>query len=498
MNSPQADKVIRIACVGLRSVDLSELQPFQGDLKSLSPEAQAQLEGQIRVHGFSFPIAVWPLKIGSRETLFILDGHQRLRVLIALREQGWTIPLIPITTTEADSYEEAKAKLLAAASQFGKVENQGLFEFLRDSKLDLSVLDSVRLPEISLPEFKHVFFDHALPSPDTEPTNSGALATRFLVPPFSVLDARQGYWQDRKREWMALGIQSEVGRGDNLLKMSPTVMLKRRDMSASMTSQNALNAMTGQSHKTGTSIFDPVLCELAYRWFCPKGGTVLDPFAGGSVRGIVAAKLGLYYYGCELRQEQVDANTAQLPLVNGYPAPVWICTDSRQINTAAAAVKADLVFSCPPYADLEVYSEDPRDLSNMAYEKFREAYQEIIAKSVDLLKPDRFAVFVVGEVREKDRQGFYRGFVHDTIQAFENAGARFYNEAILVTAVGTLPLRVPKIFSASRKLGKTHQNVLIFCKGDPQAAVQACGEVEITDISGLVTEDPGLAEENGA
>ena len=42
---------------------------------------------------------------------------------------------------------------------------------------------------------------------------SRSLATQFLVPPFSVLDARQGYWQDRKRGWLALGIQSEIGRG---------------------------------------------------------------------------------------------------------------------------------------------------------------------------------------------------------------------------------------------------------------------------------------------
>jgi len=39
------------------------------------------------------------------------------------------------------------------------------------------------------------------------------LADRFIVPPFSVLDARQGYWQDRKRAWLSLGIQSELGRG---------------------------------------------------------------------------------------------------------------------------------------------------------------------------------------------------------------------------------------------------------------------------------------------
>ena len=43
------------------------------------------------------------------------------------------------------------------------------------------------------------------------------LAERFLVPPFSVLDARQGYWQARKSAWIALGIQSELGRGENIV-----------------------------------------------------------------------------------------------------------------------------------------------------------------------------------------------------------------------------------------------------------------------------------------
>src|SRR5690625_3376786 len=58
---------------------------------------------------------------------------------------------------------------------------------------------------------------------------------------------------------------------------------------------------------TGTSIFDPVLCEIAYRWFSPPEGVVLDPFAGGSVRGIIASRLGREYVGIELRAEQVEA-----------------------------------------------------------------------------------------------------------------------------------------------------------------------------------------------
>lgn len=221
---------------------------------------------------------------------------------------------------------------------------------------------------------------------------------------------------------------------------------------------------------TGTSIFDPVLCEIAYRWFCPPGGAILDPFAGGSVRGVVASVLGYAYTGMELRAEQVAANRAQAVLGGATP-PVWVCADSRDI--AAHAGPADFVFSCPPYADLEVYSDDPRDLSTLPYPAFREAYREVIAATCALLKPDRFACFVVGEVR--DKRGNYYGFVPDTIRAFQDAGLGFYNEAILVTAAGSLPIRAGKQFRSGRKIGKTHQNVLVFVKGDSRKAAQACG-----------------------
>ena len=232
---------------------------------------------------------------------------------------------------------------------------------------------------------------------------------------------------------------------------------------------------------SGTSIFDPVLCELSYLWFSPVGGTVLDPFAGGSVRGIVASKLGRQYIGHELREEQVAANRIQGDEVCGdaeYP-PAWIAGDSRMIDRTCADVDADLVFTCPPYADLEVYSDNPLDLSTMAYEDFKAVYFEIIAKACARLKQDRFAVCVVGEVR--DKKGNYIDFVGDTVQAFRDAGLHYYNEAILVTCVGSLPIRAGKQFSSSRKLGKTHQNILVFVKGDGKRAAKACGDIEISD-----------------
>lgn len=232
-----------------------------------------------------------------------------------------------------------------------------------------------------------------------------------------------------------------------------------------------------QPEASGTSIFDPVLCELAYSWFSPQGGTVLDPFAGGSVRGVVASRLGRQYIGVELRQEQVDANRVQGEALCESLPPVWHVGDSRNIDRFCHDVEADFIFSCPPYADLEVYSDDPKDLSTLKYEDFRAAYFEIIAKACARLRDDRFACFVVGDVR--DKRGNYYNFVGDTVEAFKAAGLHYYNEAVLVTAVGSLPIRAGRQFAAGRKLGKTHQNVLVFVKGSGKRAADACGQVQV-------------------
>lgn len=568
------------------------------------------------------------------------------------------------------------------------------------------------------------------------------LSERFGVPPFSVLDARQGYWQTRKAAWLDLGLQSEVGRGANALNMSAS-MAGITD-AAEKAAWNAGRRTATHSPEAGTteanqtSIFDPVLCELAFRWFCPPGGRIVDPFAGGSVRGVVAAMLGFRYVGVDLRPEQVAANREQavaivgaspavtseqvvsdpdaltpverrgeywlkrddllsigdvrggkvrscwhlaqgatglvtagsrqspqvnivasigkalgvpvrvhtptgelspevqdaqrkgatvvqhaagynnviiararedaaaagwreipfgmecaeavkqtrrqvanlpsevkrivipvgsgmslcgvlwglkdcgrddvavvgvrvgsdpakrlaqyapsdwqtrvtlvassldyhapaptdslegvlldpiyeakclpflqpgdclwlvgirataLPAPGGKPAPVWHVGDSRRLSEHVGSAPFDFIFSCPPYADLEVYSEHPGDLSlvcsKSGYAHFLSDYRAIIANAVALLAPDRFACFVVGDVR--DKHGAYRNFVADTIAAFRDAGMTLYNDAVLVTPTGSTALRAAKPFETSRKLGKTHQNVLVFFKGNLEA-----------------------------
>lgn len=227
-------------------------------------------------------------------------------------------------------------------------------------------------------------------------------------------------------------------------------------------------------------MFDPVLTELLYLWFSPLNGSILDPFAGGSVRGIVANILGRHYTGIDLRAEQITANQQNWQDLQAQGKKTlarydtkqpltlqWIQGDSNDMLDHLDQ-SYDLVFTCPPYADLEVYSDDPKDISNMPYDQFMVIYRSIIRKAAARLRDNRFFVVVVGEVRGKD--GSYYNFVGDTITACVDAGLAYYNEAVFITPNGSLSMRAERPFKSGRKLGKHHQNAMVFVKGSGQRA----------------------------
>lgn len=448
------------------SLPASELMDNAGNWR-IHPVAQRETMVGILDHvGIIAPlIAYYSERNGGALTL--VDGHLRKDLNPS---QQWPVAITDLTDSEADFmltvYDPVAGLVERDAELLGKLlagiqeQDESLAELAAQAHGDDldALLKSLGMLETDATEESRL-----------------TLAERFVVPPFSVLDARQGYWQKRKRAWLALGIQSELGRA----KMQNSLQTVW-EVKTGKYGQDADSWVT-------SSIFDPVLCELAYRWFCPPGGLVLDPFAGGSVRGIVASRLGRRYVGVDLSETQIAANVVQGESLVPDSMPNWIVGDGLDVAILAPG-DYDFVFTCPPYADLEVYSDDPRDLSTMAYIDFLATYRRIIAASVAMLKDDRFACICVGDIR--DKKGCYRNFVSDTIAAFLDTGMHLYNEAILVTAAGSLPIRVGRQFEAGRKLGKTHQNVLVFIKGDAKKAVEAIGEIECGDVK---AEDDALA-----
>lgn len=311
---------------------------------------------------------------------------------------------------------------------------------------------------------------------------SNLLKDRFIIPPFSILDTKQCYWRERVNMWKDIGIKSELGRGDNLNFNSDITSIDKQKKT------RYGKCLPNDSDKYGrkvqeTSIFDPVLCEIAYKWFSRDGDRIIDPFAGGSVRGIIASICGRYYTGIDLSANQLEYNKMQfndikIKYANKLNDINWINDDSLHYTKEHITDKYNLMITCPPYYNLEVYSDKPEDLSNLGtYEEFLNSYSSILTNCVTMLEDDSFAVIVVGNIRDKKTTGYY-DFVGDTIRIMQNAGCLYYNELILVNVAGTLPIRTPIQFNASRKVGKQHQNVLVFFKGNSKNISSKFGSFE--------------------
>jgi len=268
-----------------------------------------------------------------------------------------------------------------------------------------------------------------------------------MITPFSVLDTRTKEWKRKREEWISrYGIQSELGREQT---QSKTIFWDTPNT---------------------VSIFDPVLCELMYDWFVPKGGRILDPFAGGSVRGIVAEEMGYKYTGIDLSQKQILANEKQ------SKKPTWIQGDADKVLFGMDG-GFDFVFTCPPYYDLEVYSDHKDDLSTMREEQFDDKLESILYKSTIKLKDNRFFGIVVSEVRNSYETGdyhigSYKGLVRKTIEMCERHGLRFYNDMVLFNSQHQASRVGKTYFDRNRKIPSVHQNVLIFVKGNPDIATE--------------------------
>ena len=127
----------------LPTIDYRTLAPFQDELKELTERNYSKLKNSISSKkGFFVPIYVW---FDAEKTPFIIDGHQRHRVLM---QEKATPYLIPYVSIEAKTPGEAAEKLLAVSSQFGQVTDEGFsafkakFELTSDFTMNFTTFES--------------------------------------------------------------------------------------------------------------------------------------------------------------------------------------------------------------------------------------------------------------------------------------------------------------------------------------------------------------------
>ena len=309
---------------------------------------------------------------------------------------------------------------------------------------------------------------------DSSPANA-SLNDRFVVPPFSILDTRKGYWQARKKMWRELIGDMGESRNDTLIQ-APEIKYKdlyqrtrkhREELGLSFKDylekyvpDDVKEREASKVLSAGVSLLDPVMAELVCRWFGLECCKSFDCFAGDSVFGYVSAHLGNEFVGIELRPEQAQLNNER---TEGMSAR-YICDDGQNVAHHIDAGSQDLLFSCPPYFNIEHYSDLENDASNQkSYDDFIQILRNAFTAAIGCLKENRFAVIVVGDVRDKST-GFYYDFCGDIKRIFKEGGMSLYNELILIETAASMAMRAGR-YMESRKVAKMHQNILVFYKG---------------------------------
>ncbi len=282
---------------------------------------------------------------------------------------------------------------------------------------------------------------------------SSVLGKRYVAPPFDVLDGRSEDWKIRRRAWAAL-FDSGEGRSGHSAWNSRALS---NGLEGWLKKVDNVGARTDFAHgwsRHDMSIFDPVLAEVAISWFSPEGGQIVDPFAGGCVRAYVATALGRKYHGIDLSDRQIEANKKW---VSGA---TWAIGDA--LEKLDEAPLADLVFTCPPYGTLERYSDDPRELSTMDWDRFHMRLKGVLRKCVNVLKPDGMIAVVVGDYREK-RAGRYTALrpLVAAVTEILSVSAELMESAVFLTPIGSLPIRASHNWAKGGKLGRAHQNLIV-------------------------------------
>jgi len=420
----------------IKEVPINQLIPSEYNPRALSEREYKDLRESLVRFDLVEPFVVNSAK--GRENI-VIGGHQRLKIA---KDLGYkTVPVHYVKITKLDKERELNLRLN---------KNLGHWDYDLLANYDEGVLIDVGFNPEELDlimQLNDNTLEHEL------------LSEKFIVPPFSVLDSRQGYWQRRKKRWMKI-----IG---NAVKTRDGLLFKTRGRTRAGWKITKIGL---------TSKFDPVLAEVIYRWFNVEGGKILDPFAGEQVKGVVAGVLKYHYYGVDIRAEQVKWDE--------YHTKKWdnihyFCGDAVNLDKLIKERDFDLVFTSPPYYDLEIYSKE--DLSALgSYEEFMDKYRIIFNTCYKMLKDNRFLVVKVGEIRNR-KTGDYRDFVADNIKMFRDIGFKFCDDVILLQVVGSASLRAKRVFKY-RKVVKIHQNILVFYKGNLKEIKNTFPELDLRDI----------------
>jgi hypothetical protein len=120
--------MLNLKCTTKDTALITEMIPFQGDLKKRTDKDLKELADSLLADGLLMPFALWTID----NKLYILDGHGRYTAIItkvAIQDPSVLTQEFPVILIDATTEDEARKALLQIISTYGKISKAGLTKF---------------------------------------------------------------------------------------------------------------------------------------------------------------------------------------------------------------------------------------------------------------------------------------------------------------------------------------------------------------------------------
>lgn len=203
------------------------------------------------------------------------------------------------------------------------------------------------------------------------------------------------------------------------------------------------------SSRGAFSSFPSEVASMCYELFLRDCQNIFDPFAGWGERHCSALQFGKNYTGYDINPEAIKFADENFGVKN---------TLANSLSDTIPAF--DGLITCPPYWNLEVYSDQGIE-ARKTWREFLAGYGSILSGCSDAAKPGATFCIMVGDWRDG---GTYYDLAHQTRNALSHCGLTQIDEVIVSRSkISKIKVMAPQALRLGYTV-KVHETLLVYRK----------------------------------